>query len=47
MSDVIILVKGLGKKYVLSHQGERGGYARFSVRLQEAITKLLRRLVGG
>jgi len=39
MSDVIISVEGLGKKYVLSHQGEREGYKRFSERLQEAITK--------
>ena len=38
MSDTIISVEGLGKKYVLSHQGggERG-YARFSERLQEAL----------
>ena len=36
MSDVIISVEGLGKKYVLSHQGgERGGYARFSERLED------------
>jgi len=47
MSDVIISVKGSGKKYVLSHEGgERGGYTRFSERLQEAITKRLRRRVG-
>ena len=48
MSDTIISVEGLGKKYVLSHQGggERG-YARFSERLQEAITKPLRRLLRG
>ena len=46
MSDVIISVEGLGKKYVLSHQGERGGYTRFSERLQEAITKPFRALAG-
>ena len=48
MSDTIISVENLGKKYVLSHQGggERG-YARFSERLQEAITKPLRRLLRG
>ena len=41
MSDVIISVEGLGKKYVLSHQGggERGGYARFSERLEGWIKK--------
>jgi lipopolysaccharide transport system ATP-binding protein len=45
MSDVIISVEGLGKKYVLSHQGgERGGYTRFSERLQEAVTKPFRSL---
>ncbi|NCW26792.1 MAG: ABC transporter ATP-binding protein [Verrucomicrobia bacterium] len=40
MSDVIISVEGLGKKYVLSHQGgERGGYARFSERLEDWVKK--------
>ena len=47
MSDTIISVEGLGKKYVLSHQGGERGYARFSERLQEAITKPLRRLLRG
>ena len=47
MSDVIISVEGLGKKYVLSHQGGERGYTRFSERLQEAITKPFRRLVRG
>ena len=39
MSDVIISVEGLGKKYVLSHQGERGGYKRFSERLEDWVKK--------
>ena len=40
MSDVIISVDGLGKKYVLSHQGgERGGYKRFSERLEDWVKK--------
>ena len=39
MSDVIISVEGLGKKYVLSHQGERGGYSRFSERLEDWVKK--------
>jgi lipopolysaccharide transport system ATP-binding protein len=40
MSDTIISVEGLGKKYVLSHQGggERG-YARFSERLEEWVKR--------
>lgn len=47
MSETIISVEGLGKEYLLSHQGGESGYKRFSERLQEAITKQLRRLVGG
>ena len=39
MSDTIISVEGLGKKYVLSHQGERGGYSRFSEKLEGWIKK--------
>jgi lipopolysaccharide transport system ATP-binding protein len=39
VSDVIISVEGLGKKYVLSHQGERGGYSRFSERLEDWVKK--------
>ena len=46
MSDTIISVENLGKKYVLSHQGGERGYARFSERLQEAITKPFRALAG-
>ena len=38
MSDVIISVENLGKKYVLSHQGG-GGYRRFSERLEGWIKK--------
>ena len=40
MSDTIISVENLGKKYVLSHQGggERG-YARFSERLEEWVKR--------
>jgi len=35
MSDVIISVENLGKKYILSHQGNgAGGYNRFSERLE-------------
>ena len=47
MSDTIISVEGLGKKYVLSHQGggERA-YTRFSERMQEVITKPFRALAG-
>ncbi len=47
MSDVIISVEGLGKKYVLSHQGERGGYARFSEKLESWIKKPFAALAGG
>ena len=39
MSDTIISVENLGKKYVLSHQGERGGYTRFSEKLEGWIKK--------
>ena len=39
MSDTIISVEGLGKKYVLSHQGGERGYARFSERLEGWIKK--------
>ena len=39
MSDAIISVENLGKKYILSHQGERGGYRRFSERLEGWIKK--------
>jgi lipopolysaccharide transport system ATP-binding protein len=46
MSDVIISVEGLGKKYVLSHQGERGGYARFSEKLESWIKKPFAALAG-
>ncbi|MCX6935859.1 MAG: polysaccharide ABC transporter ATP-binding protein [Verrucomicrobia bacterium] len=47
MSDVIISVENLGKKYVLSHQGgDRGGYSRFSERLEEWIKKHFRTLAG-
>ena len=38
MSDTIISVENLGKKYVLSHQGG-GGYRRFSERLEGWIKK--------
>ncbi len=38
MSDTIISVENLGKKYVLSHQGERG-YARFSERLEDWVKR--------
>jgi lipopolysaccharide transport system ATP-binding protein len=41
MSDTIISVEGLGKKYVLSHQGERGGYSRFSERLEDMVKRPL------
>ena len=43
MSDTIISVEGLGKKYVLSHQGggERGGYRRFSETLEEWVKRPL------
>ena len=35
MSDVIISVENLGKRYILSHQGSgNGGYQRFSERLE-------------
>ena len=45
MSDVIISVEGLGKKYVLSHQGgERGGYSRFSERLEDWVKRPFRSL---
>ncbi len=47
MSDVIISVEGLGKKYVLSHQGERGGYTRFSEKLESWIKKPFAALAGG
>ena len=39
MSDTIISVENLGKKYVLSHQGERGGYSRFSERLEDWVKR--------
>jgi lipopolysaccharide transport system ATP-binding protein len=47
MSDVIISVEELGKKYVLSHQGERGGYTRFSEKLESWIKKPFAALAGG
>jgi len=49
MSDTIISVEGLGKKYVLSHQGggERGGYSRFSEKLEGWIKKPFAALAGG
>ena len=48
MSDVIISVEGLGKKYVLNHQGgERGGYRRFSESLEGWIKKPFAALAGG
>ena len=47
MSVVIISVEGLGKKYVLSHQGERGGYKRFSEKLEDWIKKPFAALAGG
>ncbi len=37
----------MGKKYVLSHQGERGGYARFSEKLESWIKKPFAALAGG
>ena len=46
MSDTIISVEGLGKKYVLSHQGERGGYTRFSERLEGWMKKPFAALAG-
>lgn len=39
MSDTIISVENLGKKYVLSHQGGERGYARFSERLEEWVKR--------
>jgi len=48
MSETIISVEGLGKKYVLSHEGgERGGYARFSEKLESWIKKPFAALAGG
>jgi len=49
MSDTIISVEGLGKKYVLSHQGggERGGYTRFSEKLESWMKKPFAALAGG
>jgi len=47
VSDTIISVEGLGKKYVLSHQGERGGYSRFSEKLEGWIKKPFAALAGG
>ena len=47
MSDTIISVENLGKKYVLSHQGERGGYTRFSEKLESWIKKPNAALAGG
>jgi lipopolysaccharide transport system ATP-binding protein len=49
MSDTIISVEGLGKKYVLSHQGggERGGYSRFSEKLEGWMKKPFAALAGG
>jgi len=48
MSDTIISVEGLGKKYVLSHQGggERGGYSRFSEKLEAWMKKPFAALAG-
>jgi lipopolysaccharide transport system ATP-binding protein len=48
VSDTIISVEGLGKKYVLSHQGggERG-YARFSEKLEGWMKKPFAALAGG
>jgi len=39
VSETIISVEGLGKKYVLSHEGERGGYSRFSERLEDWVKR--------
>ena len=47
MSDTIISVEGLGKKYVLNHQGERGGYSRFSEKLEGWIKKPFAALARG
>ena len=47
MSDTIISVENLGKKYVLSHQGERGGYTRFSEKLENWIKKPFAALARG
>ena len=49
MSDTIISVEGLGKKYVLSHQGggERGGYSRFSEKLEGWMKKPFAAVAGG
>ena len=47
MSDTIISVEGLGKKYVLSHQGERGGYSRFSEKLEGWMKKPFAALARG
>ena len=47
MSDTIISVEGLGKKYVLSHQGGERGYTRFSERLEGWIKKPFAALARG
>ena len=47
MSDTIISVENLGKKYVLSHQGERGGYRRFSEKLENWMKKPFAALARG
>ena len=47
MSDTIISVENLGKKYVLSHQGGGGGYKRFSEQIEEWVKKPFAVLAGG
>jgi lipopolysaccharide transport system ATP-binding protein len=47
MSDIVLSARGIGKKYLLRHQAQRGGYSTLRELISERIAGASRRLVGG
>ena len=47
MSDTVIRVENLSKKYVISHRGERGSYSTFRESIASGVKSLARRFSSG
>ena len=47
MSDIVLSAENIGKKYLLRHQSNRGGYATLREWITERLTAMGRKLVTG